>query len=434
MQEDSKNSMGSAGLDEDRLPVSSDGAKGGGIPRLQELSFLEVAAIGIADRATFEGIRQRLIDHMINLRQSVSTTGNVATFRIAKDQPIRYVRNVSDALKELMRIGLVRRTNLPSSATAARIYRDVTFALTDSGLTWVTQVKTDPRAGYDALLQMLWKAHPQFGGYVRSISRGLVIPIAQWGEISQLRTRERYIDFLVARVSNAVESGNTGWSASEALIREAIVRYTETILEGARSRQRPDPFSRNQDFVHTCEEALVKLAFNRCGLEIDYISHEILRRWTRELGIASFSYHVPGLPALRLWPTASALPEGREIRVSRYGSAELRRQAIEFLGEAYERVRRTDPQKSMWVPIYRVRADVCYHLRISDAVFDRAVTDFLRGERHAGVRFRINFDPAQYGSLPPTESPLRIKDVRGIRTYYCMSLVPCHDEPPTKRS
>jgi hypothetical protein len=275
---------------------------------------------------------------------------------------------------------------------------------------------------------MLWKVHLQFGGYVRSISSGLVIPIAQWGEIPQPRTRERYIDFLVARVSSAVESGNIGWSASEAIIREAIVQYTNTILEAAKSRQRPDPFRRNQDFIHTCEESLVKLAFNRCGLEIDYISHEILRRWAKELGIASFSYHVPGLPALRLWPTASVIPEGKDVRVSRHIGAELCGDAIKLLGESYERVRRVDPQQSMWVPIYRVRADVCYRLHIGDAVFDRALTDFLRGEWHSAVRYRINLDPAQLGNVPPTELPLRIKHAGGIRTYYSMSLVPRHDE------
>ena len=89
------------------------------IPRLQELSFLEVAMSGVADGAGFEEIRRRLIDHMVALREESDASGNTARFRIAKDTPHRYVSNVSQALKELMLLGLIEPDTVPSSARAA---------------------------------------------------------------------------------------------------------------------------------------------------------------------------------------------------------------------------------------------------------------------------------------------------------------------------
>lgn len=416
--------------DHDRFAELVMPSYGFGIPRLQELSFLEITAKAVSEGASFEEIRQRLIDHMIALRESNPASGNVATFRLAMENPARYVRNVSDALKELMRLGMVQRATLPSSASAARSYRNTTFALTEGGMSWIATLDTDIRVAYDTLLQMLWKVHPQFAGYVRSLSQfGLTIPLAQWGEIREPRNRNRYVDFLVERVTNAVAGNVTGWSAEEKEIRDAIAKYTMAISTAASSRTRQDPFPRNQDFVRTCEESLVKFAFSRCGLALDYISHEILRRWTKELGIANFSYHVPGPPALRLWPTASLSLEGETLQISRHGGPELRNRVLDLLAEAYERARRVDPQRSMFVPIYRVRADICWKLRISDAVFDRALTEFIKGGAQTNLPFRINLDPAQYGSLPPTELPLRIPHAGRINSYYCLSLVPQHNKP-----
>ena len=96
--------------------------RGTRIPRLQELSFLEVAMSGVADGVGFEEIRRRLIDHMVALREESDASGNTARFRIAKDSPHRYVSNVSQALKELMLLGLIEPDTVPSSARAAQNY------------------------------------------------------------------------------------------------------------------------------------------------------------------------------------------------------------------------------------------------------------------------------------------------------------------------
>jgi hypothetical protein len=96
----------------------------------------------------------------------------------------------------------------------------------------------------------------------------------------------------------------TGWTARRSRSPDAIRSYLDDRYKAAEKRKTGEPYARNRDFVGACEEALVSFAFTQAGVKLDYISLEILRRWTRFLGVANFSYYVPGPSALRLWSTA----------------------------------------------------------------------------------------------------------------------------------
>jgi hypothetical protein len=404
---------------------------GSGIPRLQELSYLEVTAGAVLDDIPFEGIRRLLVDHMIAVSEASPGTGNVASLRNAKANPKRYVRNVSEALKELMRLGLVEKAVLPSSAATAHLYKSTEFALTPAGREWAELCRSDRRAAYDTLLRMLLQAHPQFGGYLAVVSRGMTVPLARWSEQPEPRSRRRYIRYLAARVAAATAEWPCGWKADEEEIASTIAAYITAIENRAVGRE-VDAFRRNQDFVNSCEEAIVKLAFSKVGTPVDYISHEILRRWTRFLGLANFSYYVPDPPTgLRLWPTADLEIDAGNVRTARRTGSAWRDQVLTRLPDAYEQVRRDDPTRSLWVPIYRVRAAICYQLRIQDEEFDRALIELGRGVRGETLPYRINLDPAQYGSVPPSERPLLVDTRDGTRTYYSMSLVPNRPAPTT---
>ena len=141
---------------------------------------------------------------------------------------------------------------------------------------------------------MLWQAHPQFAAFIDAIAApGLVIPILPWSQLREPRTRINYVRSLVSWVVQCIGDEQSGWTASKPEVREAVGEYLNARYESARARGRDEPYPKNRDFVNACEEALVKFAFARRGVSIDYISHEILRRWTKELGVANFSYHVP---------------------------------------------------------------------------------------------------------------------------------------------
>ena len=399
--------------------------RGTRIPRLQEISFLPVTMLGVADGAGFEEIRQRLVSHMMEMRERSPGTGNTALFSTARGDPKRYVSNVSSSLKELMLLELVEKATVPSSVRAAGNYAHTTFAATEKGREWAALLRDDLRKAYDQLLEMLWYAHPQFRSFLRALNEeGITIPLLQWGELPEPRTRPRYVSHLSSRVAESLENESCGWMASGSDVLTAVKGYLDDRYRDARLRGREELYPRNQDFVNACEEALVKFAFARRGLDIDYISHQIVRRWTKVLGVANFSYHVPRSNALRLWSTAVINESDNQILATRRVGPETVQSAIKQLPGVYEEVRRRDRTGSLWVPIYRVRAGTCWNLKTIEAVFDNALHRILTRDTDPDMPFGINLDRAQYGSVPPSEAPLRMQTRRGTQTYYAMSLVP----------
>lgn len=395
-----------------------------GIPRLQEIEFLQVAASRVAKDGTYDEVRRDLIDHMAAERERIAPTGNHAAFRLARHDPQRYMRNATEALGELMRLGLVERAQLPTTRKVVPLYQHRRFELTPAGTEWVAKLEQAPTDAYDELLVLLWSVHPQLAGYLRLLASGMfAVPTANWGEVHPDKAgpegRDLYIRFLAARAADAIEQGAAGWSATEDEIRDAVRAYVTDRIAAAARRQRPDPYPRSRDFVGACEEALVSFAFGRAGVPLDYISHEIIRRWTKWLAVANFSYHVPAAPALRLWATATLVEDehGRLSKIERRTVPQWGDQVIDELPAAYELARARQPGHS-WVPIYQVRATVCSKLGIGDRIFDLALIEFLGRKRRHEAPFTVNLDPAEYGNTPPTEQPLRVSDNSGRQQVY----------------
>ena len=209
--------------------------RGTRIPRLQELSFLAVTMECVADGVYFEEIRRRLIEHMVSLREESDATGNTARFQVAKNAPNRYVSNVSQALKELMLLGLVEHATVPSSARAAQNYAYTSFVASVKGVEWVGLLRENWQSAYDQLLEMLWRAHPQFKAFLTVLGRqGLEIPLLEWSDMPPPRTRERYLELLPFWVAEKLELGESGWTASESDVREAVNSYLDARYEDAR--------------------------------------------------------------------------------------------------------------------------------------------------------------------------------------------------------
>lgn len=402
----------------------TSGTPSTGIPRLQELSFLEVAARRVAEGATFEDVRRSLVAHMVELRAWTIPHESLVRLQGAQRNPKEYVRNASAALGELMRLGLLERRRLPQSARTAAAYLQERYASTDAGLAWLERLEADRQGAYDDLLGLLWGAHRQFAGYLRLLGRSMiVIPAASWTAASGggsaigegvAEAREHYYRFLARRVAQMQGQEDLGWLAPEGDVAHALSAYVQERVAAATRRGRPDPYPRRSDVVGVCEEALVRFAFECAGMPLDYTSHEILRRWAKELGVANFSYHVPGPGALRLWSTAQIEEDERGdfVAARRRRLGEWGDRVIDAIPAAYERARRQDPDNT-WAPIYRVRAAVCSELRINDPVFDAAVREFIGRQRRPEAPFMLNLDSAQYGSTPPTEPPLRIHSRSG---------------------
>jgi hypothetical protein len=336
-----------------------------------------------------------------------------------------------------MKLGLLERAILPSSATSAYAHRLARYQLTGDGAAWVATLGASRSDGYAQLAGRLLRIHPQFEGFLKTVGamasdqhrEAFLIPLIRWGDVAEPRTQERYIAALAKWAADGVSSGHCGWSAAEDEIAAYITGYVKDITERAAGRERPDPFARNQAFVTACEEAMVKFAFGRAGTPIDYISMEILRRWTRTLALVNFSYHAPGPQALRLWPTATVAFRDGRLDVQRRVGPAWRDAVPKALHGAFDRLRRSEPTGSLWVPIYRIRAAVCWELRIPDSEFDAAVLELLRGERGADLPFRVNLDQSSYGSVPPSERALVVNTRNGPRIFKSLSLVARSGQP-----
>jgi len=401
----------------------------GRIPRLQELSYLEIAAIAVAEKDSLDAIRKRLIRHMISLRDNYGGAGNIADLRGAHLDRTKYMSNTLEALRELMKLKFLTTVPLPSNARALAAYHSTPLTLTTEGTNWTALLARDPRAAYDLLLSALWRAHPQLPGYMRALSPfGIAIPLANWTDLREPRDRERYVDYLAHRVATGTTSELPGGHTSESEALDAIRAYLDA---RATARKRRLAFPTTQEFVSACEEAVVKFAFKKRGVQLDYISQEIIRRWTKELGIANFSYHVPGVQALCSWPTADIREDQDTILPIRRIGPEQDRLVVEALPDAYETSRSEQGLASLWVPIYSVRAAVCWKLRIADAIFDRALVAFLRDNKSFNVPYSLGIDQTHHGAPPPTELPLQVQTSRGTQNFHSLSLLRRHERSPS---
>jgi hypothetical protein len=141
---------------------------------------------------------------------------------------------------------------------------------------------------------------------------------------------------------------------------------------------------------------------------LDYISFEIIRRWTQDLLVANFSYWVPQPPSgMRAWSTAQIAEHDGVPKFQRRPPSPESITAVErMLPEAFATVAREEGRAS-FVPVWRVRAYVCLSLHVNDVVFDTALREFQRRARRKELPFELSFEVSTGGAIPPTERPFR---------------------------
>jgi len=406
---------------------------GVGIPRLQEIGFLEQTMRLVAAGQTYDEIRLGLIGWMEALREGPASSGRYMGVRrkagAGGRQETRFMDNATEALAELMRLGWVERTTLPTTSQALAVYRNRRFASTASGDTWLEELNANQLAGRDRLLSALWPVHPQLRGYYTLLaSRPITIPTLNWTDVFPDGVedfgpsgRRRYLDELATRVTRAGQTGLLGWIYEPDSLRAGIAAVVEKRSARAQQQGRPFPYARAQDFTRDCHKGLVAFAFESAGLGIGFTTHEILRRWGRDLGIANFSYHVPDtVAALRCWATAELDPHDGLITAFRRGATDHADHVLAELPKAYQDARRAQGGGA-FVPAYALRQLVCWRLGLNGGVFDRAVRDLLQGTRDAP--FRITPDRGYAGKVPPTESPLVLTDSHGRKSNYLLIML-----------
>lgn len=399
---------------------------GSGIPRLQDLSYIEVAATQVAADQRFEQIRRALVTRAAELAQLGDLDGSFDERRweAIRNDSRKYVHNTVDVLKELMRLGWIERSILPSGPGSAYAHADTTYALTDAGRTWAELVASDRRAAYNALVGDLVSAHPSFEGFLRAVggrpdsaSTHLTIPImrfdaARHGHYDSFAA-DAFLDDFVGYVTDAAQGPALGWNASAPEVDAAIRGYVRRIQARATARQKV--VARKQ-YLNTCEEAVTRLAFTAAGCPLDYVTHELLRRWTRFLGLATFSYYAPGPPALRIWATGVVSGRGAVTTIERRVGPDVRRRVLRELWGIWQD-ERSDGAAGMYLPVWQLRAAACWRLRINDDEFDQAVVDALAGT-HGDLGIDIHLDQASLRATPGSTRPLVLPTASGLRRVF----------------
>lgn len=401
---------------------------GSGIPRLQDLSYVEVAIANLAKGATFEQVRRSIVDRAAELADDADTDGtfNERKWEAARLDGTKYVHPTVDVLKELMRLGWLERHILPSGPSSAYLHTDTTFQLTDGGRAWAQRFVDDRREAYNSLLGSLVQAHPHLEGFLLAVgarpeSKGthMTIPLLRWdGAVHD--SEAAYLAALIDHVAGAVAGGTLLWTADRETIDTEVRGYVGRV--SARLEARKKPHSR-REFVNWCDEAVTKVAFASAGCPLDYTSQELLRRWTRFLGVANFSYYAPGPYALRLWATGVVSGSGPDVQIERRVGRNVRRRAL----EALLRIWLEQPVAAtagMYLPIWELRAAVCWQERISDEEFDKAVSEALAGEQRS-LGFKIHLDQASVRARPSSTRPLVLTPPGGPRRVFnLMTIIP----------
>ncbi|MFF8960424.1 hypothetical protein [Streptomyces sp. NPDC014894] len=394
-------------------------------------------ALAVDAGKPFDQIRLDVFDRARLLAQENDTVGafDADKWEKRRSDEKAYFRSTVVALKELMRLDWVERHDLPSTPSSAPAHADVVLTMTPAGREWTRLVTREPLDGFNALAGVLIEAHPQFEAFLRlvgarpdSTADHLTIPLMRAEEASQ-RDHTDHLSSFVAHLVKKARTDDLGWSASPEVIEEALRGYVSRAVcrdarrakaetePAAQEKRRKEANSRKR-LVALCEEAAVRLAFTAAGYPLDYVSHELLRRWTRFLGLANFSYYVPGPSALRIWKTADVIGSGPATVFRRAVGDETRRAAMEILPVVWRAVEQLAAQ-DMFLPVWRIRAAVCWERRISDGEFDAALTAAARGEI-PGLGFKVHLDGASGGRTPRSTKPLVLTTASGHRSYHVM--------------
>ncbi|HEX4080170.1 MAG TPA: hypothetical protein VHX61_15015 [Rhizomicrobium sp.] len=194
---------------------------GTGLPRLQELTYLEAIAKAVATGLPFEGIRLALAEHIWGLRQaSPGDMPDPVDYRAWRSDEKKFVRNVTDALKELMRLEFIENAILPSSGKSAYAHKDAMYHTTPVGQKWVSLLERDRRVAYDELLPRLVFAHPGFKCFLSAVGAmgdkqpSFIVPLLRWSALpSNARTQQTYRSAIGDYVAGALVSSGRGRDA-----------------------------------------------------------------------------------------------------------------------------------------------------------------------------------------------------------------------------
>jgi len=405
------------------------------IPKLDNITYLFDTLGGVRDGLTFDEIRTMLISGRLAAdREKLLdySPGMTALRRLdGKEDRTTYWSNARDALRELMRLGMVERAALPSTPLQVKVHRGRQYALTPQGSEFLDLATKDPWEFRDRFYQAMAASHP----YLRLV-RGRLMQ----GDLFFARVRKadlpgnvedwesnppQPLDDLAKKLAQEVES------VLGILIEPAKLLGKLRLHLGAAWKRRRKPSLAPRDYskwaVKTVNDVTVRVLAGSYGVPFDYVtlrmSLSILdqfhvawqtRSLTDRVGWTAWSAadgESPDVPIEDTSPAAWALRGSVWLRRRRPADEEVRDTLIQVFFNDRER-------KSQFELIHVLRAIVCHRLKIHGWVFNEVLRKMHAGTlRHE--EFAINLDRGSGWELPPSEEPFRVGD----RAFYIMTLL-----------
>jgi hypothetical protein len=386
------------------------------IPKLDDIGYLFDTLGLISDNLSFDSIRKELIGLLPQSRRER-----------ARAREAMFWSNVRDALRELMRLGLVEKAPLPSRTDQLDAHRERTFSLTQAGIRFLDLEKRDAWEFRDRFAQAMLLAHPYLRELYRLLNgRELYFPriqkadipgdVDEWrvGPPGALEPLGAWLDQEVRAVTKP-SSDFTGLAGR-------MQPYFAAAWKRLDFEQKAHVFS--QAVVKAVNDVSIRVLLQAQGQRMDFVTFRSAVGLLSDLHAIWSTRSLTGRRGWTIWatsnaevptPAATGSPGEQALRghvwfKRRTASQEAIRDALVknfFSG-----------QRGGFALIHELRSEVCHQMQIHGHDFDTVLRK-LHSQELADDTYAINLDRGGADEMPPSEQPFRI----GERAFYLITLL-----------
>lgn len=395
------------------------------IPKLDQISYLFDSLGLVNEQLTFDEIRKELIRLLPEARREV-----------VRAPEKMFWSNVRDALRELMRLGLVDKAALPSRTSQLDAHRDSRFALTEAGKAFLEIEQRDVWEFRYRFAQAMLLGHPYLRELHRLLgSQDLFFPRIQKsqlpGEVEAWRTSPpESLAGLATWIGESVhEVLGSGIDVSS--LEEKMRPYLIAAWKRLDCKQKAHAFS--QAVVKTFNDVSIRILLQLYGLRMDYVTFRSAVALLSELNAIWSTRSLSDRRGWTIWltsdasfphPASESAPAVRALRGALWFSRTPATQdAIKdaLISNFFS----LPGRRGGFALIHELRAQVCYRMKIHGHDFD-TVLRMLHAQRLADEAYAINLDRGGRDEVPPSEEPFHI----GERAFYLITLLKRHKEEP----
>ena len=374
-------------------------SEGHAVPRLHKLGYLEVVLGEVAEKASFERIRQALLRFAEHTGEQRMVRGVISRLR----DEYTFWSPTQEALSELMRLGFVTQAPVPSGRRYVDAHRASTYELTPQGYLAIEQLrKGGPRARADFLDMLavaLTEAHLGFADLLNAANQHpLCIP-----------------EYTIEKISSLVEGGAGNQRLAEDGISlmsrhwpdglekptpDSLAAWTRSALERRFPRDRVRQPSQ-KDVLDTTDDAVLGFVAKARKIRLDAISFNVCMSWASQLAVLAESRYVEDWPGRTIWATATINDHAIQRRGFREAGPEVRDELKKGFELVADRV--SGARTFGYLPIYRVRAQAAFASRVNLRLVDRIMGQVMSGEVDAPYRLQVALGR---GTPPPRSEPI----------------------------